>query len=93
MINPWALKLATARLTGFALPIVLAGTQSVFSLAILSWSTLAEAFGSMLILPAMGRDVTSQLALPRLSGCCLRAVGAQAHLMSISSDVALKWSG
>jgi Na+/proline symporter len=60
---PWALKLATAGVTGFALLIALAGTQSVFSLVILSWSTLAVAFGPFLFLLALGRRVPQQGAI------------------------------
>ncbi len=56
--HPWALKTATALVTALALVIALQGNQSVFDLVILSWSTLAVAFGPLLIIFAMGRKVT-----------------------------------
>lgn len=72
---PWALKLATAGVTGFALLIALAGTQSVFSLVILSWSTLAVAFGPMLILLSLGRDVPQRTAIAMMLAGVAVALG------------------
>lgn len=50
----WEIKGATLAVTGIALGIALAGTQSVFSLVILSWSVLASAFGPPLIVYVAG---------------------------------------
>jgi Na+/proline symporter len=49
-----ACKAATLAVTGFALGIALAGTQSVFSLVILAWSTLASAFVPLLLVYVRG---------------------------------------
>ncbi len=57
------MKTATATVTGFALFIALDGNQSVFDLVILSWSTLAVAFGPLLILYAMRQTVTEKTAI------------------------------
>ncbi len=59
----WELKGATALVTLFALIIALGENQSVFSLVILAWSTLASAFGPLLILYALGRTITERYAI------------------------------
>jgi len=56
--HPVILKLATAAVTALALGIALTGSGSVFSLVILSWSTLAVAFGPLLLLLAFGRIIS-----------------------------------
>ncbi len=61
--KPWMLKIATASVTGLALFIALRGSSSVFDLVILSWSTLAVAFGPMLALLALGRRVNEVTAI------------------------------
>lgn len=61
--KPWMLKIATASVTILALIIALRGTSSVFDLVILSWSTLAVAFGPMLVLLALGRRVNEITAI------------------------------
>lgn len=74
--SPWAMKAATAGVTGLALIIALNGTQSVFSLVILSWSTLAVAFGPLLALFALNRRVPQSTAI---------------LMMAIGVAVALGW--
>ena len=61
--NPVLIKTATALITGFALIIALSNSSSVFSLVILSWSTLACAFGPLLILYTLQRQVTERGAI------------------------------
>ena len=61
--NPVLIKTATALITGFALIIALSNSSSVFSLVILSWSTLACAFGPLLILYALQRKITEPAAI------------------------------
>jgi SSS family solute:Na+ symporter/sodium/proline symporter len=61
--QPAILKLATAAVTALALAIALWGSSSVFDLVILSWSTLAVAFGPLLLLLALGRPVTERRAI------------------------------
>jgi SSS family solute:Na+ symporter/sodium/proline symporter len=61
--QPAILKLATAAVTALALVIALRGSSSVFDLVILSWSTLAVAFGPLLVLLALGRTVTERRAI------------------------------
>lgn len=56
-------KIATGAVTGLALAIALGGHSSVFDLVILSWSTLAVAFGPMALLFAMGRQLNQPGAL------------------------------
>ncbi len=50
-------KFATASVTGLALAIALSGNSSVFDLVILAWSTLASAFGPLLLLHIMRRGL------------------------------------
>lgn len=61
--RPWLLKAATAAVTALALAIALWGSGSVFDLVILSWSTLAVAFGPLLIVLALGRSVSEITAI------------------------------
>ncbi len=61
--RPWMLKTATAITTLLALLLALSGSQSVFSLVILAWSTLASAFAPLLFLLAFGRRVSEPLAI------------------------------
>ena len=58
MESPLILKTATAITTLVALGLALSGSRSVFSLVILSWSTLASAFGPLLILLALKRRLS-----------------------------------
>jgi SSS family solute:Na+ symporter/sodium/proline symporter len=55
--SPWALKAATAFVVVLALGIAVSGNRSVFSLVILSWSTLASAFAPLLTLYALRRRI------------------------------------
>jgi SSS family solute:Na+ symporter/sodium/proline symporter len=48
------------------LAIALSGNRSVFELVILSWSTLACAFGPLLILHALGWRIAEPLAVAML---------------------------
>lgn len=66
--RPAALKLATAAVTALALGIALQGSSSVFDLVILSWSTLAVAFGPLLLLRAFGRPVWEGKAILMMAG-------------------------
>lgn len=59
----WLLKSATALITLLALGLALMNNQSVFSLVILSWSTLASAFAPVLIVLAIGGRVTETAAI------------------------------
>ncbi len=61
--RPWMMKSATAAVTLVALAVALGGNQSVFSLVILAWSTLACAFGPLLVLYACHRRVSEPLAI------------------------------
>lgn len=61
--RPWMMKLATAGVTLVALAVALSGTQSVFALVILAWSTLACAFGPLIVLLALRRSVTQPIAV------------------------------
>lgn len=61
--HPLVLKLATASVTGLALYIALDASSSVFDLVILSWSTLAVAFGPLLILLVLKRPVGEATAV------------------------------
>lgn len=61
--RPWMMKLATAGVTLSALVLALSGNQSVFSLVILAWSTLACTFGPLLVLFALGRRVSEPVAI------------------------------
>lgn len=61
--NPWVLKAATGFVTALALFIALQGSGSVFDLVILSWSTLAVAFGPLLLLLAFGWVVSQPVAM------------------------------
>ncbi|MEZ6029859.1 MAG: sodium/proline symporter [Hyphomonadaceae bacterium] len=61
--RPWMMNLATAGVTLVALAVALSGTQSVFALVILAWSTLACAFGPLIVLLALRRSVTQPTAV------------------------------
>lgn len=74
--NPWALKAATAGVTVLALVIALNGNSSVFSLVILSWSTLACAFGPLLTIYALNRRISEWPAI---------------FAMAVGVGVALAW--
>lgn len=57
------IKLATGGVTALALGIALSQNHSVFNLVILTWSTLASAFGPLLIVYAMGGRPGEKTAL------------------------------
>lgn len=59
----WQMKTATALVTLFALFIALSKNQSVFSLVILAWSTLASAFAPLLITYSLGRKIEERHAV------------------------------
>ena len=59
----WEMKLATALVTALALGIALSENQSVFSLVILAWSTLASAFAPLLTIYALGRRISERAAI------------------------------
>lgn len=66
--RPWMMKLATAGVTLVALAIALSGPQSVFALVILAWSTLACAFGPLMILLALRRRISQTGAIAMMIG-------------------------
>lgn len=57
----WLLKLATIFITGIALLLALMNNQSVFSMVIMAWSSLASAFAPLLIFLCAGQK-PSQIA-------------------------------
>ncbi len=61
--SPWLLKAATAFVTLLALFLALTGSQSVFALVILAWSTLASAFAPLLALYALNRKLSELHAI------------------------------
>ena len=63
MEHPLLLKAATAGTTLVALILALSGSQSVFSLVILAWSTLAAAFAPLLVLYALDRKTSEPAAI------------------------------
>jgi SSS family solute:Na+ symporter/sodium/proline symporter len=65
--RPWLMKAATAAVTVLALGFALSGSQSVFALVILAWSTLACAFGPLIALLALGRRVTEFAAVAMMA--------------------------
>lgn len=66
--TPVMMKLATAVSVVIALLLALSGSQSVFSLVILAWSTLAAAFAPLLALYALRRRVSELTAILMLIG-------------------------
>lgn len=80
MEHPVILKAATAAVTALALGIALSDNSSVFDLVILSWSTLAVAFGPLLLLLALGRPVSEKRAI------AMMAVG-------IAVSLGWRWAG
>ena len=66
--HPLMLKAATAVVTLAALGIALLDNQSVFTLVILSWSTLAVAFAPLLTLYCLNRRVTEPVAIGLMLG-------------------------
>jgi len=74
--RPLLLKAATAAVTGLALVIALRADSSVFDLVILSWSTLAVAFGPLLVILAIGRRTGQTGAI---------------SMMAVGVTVALGW--
>lgn len=74
--TPMEIKAATAFVTALALIIALSENQSVFSLVILAWSTLASAFAPLLTLYALRRRISE-----------FGAVAA----MAVGVTVALTW--
>ncbi len=66
--TPVMMKLATACSVVIALMLALSGSQSVFSLVILAWSTLAAAFAPLLALYALRRRVSEMTAVLMLIG-------------------------
>ncbi len=82
--QPFLLKGATATVTGLALAIALTGNSSVFDLVILSWSTLAVAFGPLLLLQALNWRVSQTVAIVMMVAGVATALlwrGADLHNM------------
>ncbi|WP_444930977.1 sodium/proline symporter [Microbulbifer sp. SSSA002] len=59
----WLLKLVTVAITGAALLLALANNQSVFSLVIFAWSSLASAFAPLLLVLCFGGRPTQATAI------------------------------
>jgi sodium/proline symporter len=59
----WMLKLATLLITLAAVAWALLNEQSVFSLVVLSWSSLASAFAPLLIVLSLGARPSQRLAI------------------------------
>jgi sodium/proline symporter len=59
----WVAKVATLLVTGFALAIALDGSQTVFSLVIVSWAVLGAAFGPLMTVYALGGRPSQALAI------------------------------
>ncbi|WP_444941774.1 sodium/proline symporter [Microbulbifer sp. ZKSA004] len=59
----WFLKLVTVAITGGALLLALANSQSVFSLVIFAWSGLASAFGPLLLVLCFGGKPSQATAI------------------------------
>lgn len=73
--SAWRCRLATLIVTGLALAIAVSGARSVFSLVILSWSTLASAFAPLLLVYARGARPSQALALTMMLGGTAVALG------------------
>lgn len=61
-----ATKLATVLVTVLALGIALSRNESVFSLVLIAWSTLASAFGPLLIVYSLNQKPSERLAVTML---------------------------
>lgn len=99
--RPLLIKAATASVVAFAFLIALGQPSSVFSLVILSWSTLACAFGPILILYAFKRPLSELAAIvTMLTGIAValgwRGLGWQNDLYEgmpgILAGVAIGWA-
>jgi SSS family solute:Na+ symporter/sodium/proline symporter len=66
--KPWVMKMVTAGVTILALMFALSGSRSVFSLVILAWSTLACAFGPLMIVQSLGRRLNQPTAIALMLG-------------------------
>ncbi|MEO0399525.1 MAG: sodium/proline symporter [Pseudomonadota bacterium] len=71
----WKMRAVTTALSLGALGVALNGSQTVFSLVVMAWSTLGSAFGPMLIVYALGRRLTEVNAI------IVMAVGAVIALL------------
>ena len=72
--TPLQIKAATTFVTALALVIALSKNQSVFSLVILAWSTLASAFAPLLTLYALGRRITEGGAIAAMAAGVVTAL-------------------
>ena len=72
------IKTATFATTLLALAIALSGSQSVFSLVILSWSVLASAFAPLLFVYAVGNSVSERQAIAMMACGVAAALGWRA---------------
>ncbi len=66
--KPWIMKSVTGVVTLLALAFALSESRSVFSLVILAWSTLACAFGPLMIVQALGRRLNQPVAIALMLG-------------------------
>jgi len=62
------MKSVTGVVTLLALAFALSESRSVFSLVILAWSTLACAFGPLMIVQALGRRLNQPVAIALMLG-------------------------
>ncbi len=67
MEQPWQIKTGTLLIAVLALLLALQFNSSVFTLVILSWSTLASAFAPLLILWIIGQRPNQRLALSTMA--------------------------
>ena len=74
----WQIKSATALVTVIALIIALLETRSVFQLVILAWSTLASAFGPLLVIYVMNRILSEGRAIATMCMGVATAIGWRA---------------
>ncbi|MEO0399172.1 MAG: sodium/proline symporter [Pseudomonadota bacterium] len=66
-VRPWVARATTGAFTVVALAIALSGSQSVFSLVILAWSTLGTAFGPILIMLSLNRRIGNAAAIASMA--------------------------
>lgn len=71
----WLLKTATIGITFVALLLALTNNQSVFSLVILAWSTLACAFAPILLVYVFGGRMPEAVAIAVLAAGVLTSLG------------------
>ncbi|MCK5073180.1 MAG: sodium/proline symporter [Bacteriovoracaceae bacterium] len=87
-------KLTTLGVTATALTIALFGTQSVYDLICMSWSTLGCCFGPLIVLYCMKKRVTERVAIfmvifAFITALSFRYFGLHNHINEIAPGVAM----